>query len=280
MNNKEKKKVVRMGDQTWRIIDGFGNDAVFSYLLCGSSRAILIDTGIGVTDMKHITDELTTLPVSVVNTHGHLDHIGCNHQYETAYLHPADEAVFIQHSANDYRYMLLEGILAEAKLPAWLLKFPILRKQVNKICSIPSVDNRSPLSDGMQLDLGGRTIEVISTPGHTPGSVCLLDIEHKQLFSGDTVCAEGVLLMLDHSTSVTTFKESILQLKAASDRFDTIWPAHHELPLDHSWMDDYIHCAEQIINGDAVSTSMSSPIGSGQIASYHRISISYRVDHI
>ena len=99
----------------------------------------------------------------------------------------------------------------------------------------------------MRLDLGGRTLEVICTPGHTPGSVCLLDIERRQLFSGDTVCDEGVLLNLDHSTSVETFKESILRLKAASERFGPIWPAHHALPLDHSWMDEYIHCADQIL---------------------------------
>ncbi len=230
--------------------------------------------------MKRITDELTPLPVDVVNTHGHLDHISCNHQYETAYLHPSDEGVFIQHSANDYRHKLVEGLVAEANLPAWVLKLPILRAQVKKICSLPQVNNRKPLSDGMQLGLGGRTIEIISTPGHSPGSVCLIDIERRELFAGDTVCAEGVLLMLDSSSSVETFKASILRLKAASDRFDTIWPGHHELPLDHSWMDEYVHCADQILAGAEPVDTVSSPVGEGLVAKYGRISIAYRPDNI
>ena len=280
MNNKDKKKVVRMDDQTWRIIDGSGKGTVYSYLLTGRESAILIDTGMGMTSMKPITDELTSLPVSVVNTHGHVDHIGCNHQYETAYLHPADEAVFLQHSEYEYRYFLLKGLLAEAKMPAWLLKLPILSGMAKKFSTIPARNNRSPLSDGQRFDLGGRTIEVIATPGHTAGSVCLLDIERRQLFSGDTVCAEGILLMLDHSSPVETFKESILRLKAASDRFDSTWPAHHELPLDHSWMDEYIHCAEQIMDGAEPTESRSSPVGAGQIAKYGRISIAYRTDNI
>jgi len=269
-----------MDDQTWRIIDGFGKGTIYSFLLCGTEKAVLIDTGMGFTDIKHITDKLTSLPVAVVNTHGHLDHIARNYQYETAYLHPADEAVFLQHSAYDYRCFLLEGLLTEAKLPKWLLKLPIVREQAKKFCTIPARENRRPLSDGMLLDLGGRTLEVICTPGHTPGSVCLLDIERRQLFSGDTVCDEGVLLHLDHSNSVETFKESILRLKAASERFGPIWPAHHALPLDHSWLDEYITCADQIIAGTAETVQTSSAIGSGLITKFGRIGLVYRPDNI
>jgi hydroxyacylglutathione hydrolase len=280
MNNSEKKKIVRMDDQSWRIIDGFGKGTNYSFLLCGTEKAVLIDTGLGFTDMKHITDQLTCLPVEVVNTHGHLDHISRNYQFETAYLHPADKAVFLQHCSYDYRYFLLKGLLAESKLPEWLLKLPIARGQVKKFCTIPARDNLRPLSDGMRMDLGGRTLEVICTPGHTPGSVCLIDIERRQLFSGDTVCDEGVLLNLDHSSSVETFKESILRLKAASERFGSIWPAHHALPLDHSWMDEYIQCADQILAGMDTAGSLSNPVGGTQVAHYGRIRLVYLPNHI
>ena len=218
--------------------------------------------------------------IGILITHGHLDHISCNHQYEKAYLHPADEAVFIQHSKYDYRYMLLVGMLTEAKLPSWLLKLPIISGVAKKFSAIPEKNNRSPLSDGMRLDLGGRTIEIICTPGHTPGSVCLLDVERRQLFSGDTVCDEGILLNLDHSTSVETFKKSILRLKAASERFGLIWPAHHALPLDHSWLDEYIQCADQILEGVDTPVSISSPVGKAQVTKYGRIRIAYRPDHL
>jgi hypothetical protein len=144
MNNSEKKKIVRMDDQSWRIIDGFGKGTNYSFLLCGTEKAVLIDTGLGFTDMKHITDQLTCLPVEVVNTHGHLDHISRNYQFETAYLHPADKAVFLQHCSYDYRYFLLKGLLAESKLPEWLLKLPIARGQVKKILHHPSQGQPPP----------------------------------------------------------------------------------------------------------------------------------------
>jgi len=280
MNRREKNSVVQMDAQTWRIIDGFGKGTVYSYLLAGTERAVLIDAGMGFLNLKRITDELTALPVSVVNTHGHLDHIGCNHQYEVAYLHPADEAVFLQHSNKAYRRRMLVGLLAESKLPSWLLDLPVVRREVRKFTNLPFRDNRQPLRDGQQLDLGGRTLEVVATPGHTPGSVCLLEIERRQLFSGDTVCAEIILLMLDHSTSVETYRQSLLRLKAMAGHFGDTWPAHHQLPLDHNWIDEYIACAEEIMAGRASISAMSNPVGSGLVAKYGRISIAFRPNHI
>ena len=280
MNKKEQKSIIQIDDQTWRISEGSGKGKVYSYLLAGKNSAILIDTGFGMINLKNITGELTQLPVSVVNTHGHVDHISGNHLFQTAFMHPADESVFAEHSSYEFRYKILAGLLAESKKPSWLLKVPIINAQVNRFCQIPVKNNRSPLHENMQLDLGERTLEVICTPGHTPGSVCLLDIERRQLFSGDTVCDEGVLLHLDHSNPVETFKESILRLKAASERFEPIWPAHHQLPLDHSWLDEYITCADQIIAGTAETVQTSSAIGSGLITKFGRIGLVYRPDNI
>jgi hydroxyacylglutathione hydrolase len=280
MDKKDKKKVVRLDEQTWRIIDTLFGATVYSYLVCGSDRAILVDTGFGLTDLKHITDELTPLPVSVVNTHGHLDHISCNHQYETVFLHPADEAIFREHSQSEYRHMLLSGTLAAAKLPGWLLRLPGLKGMVDRYATLPERSNRQPLADGMRIDLGGRTLEVIATPGHTPGSICLLDIERRFIYTGDTCCAKGVLLMLDHSCPVETFRDSILRLKAESGRFDKNWPAHHELPLDHSWMDDYLGCIERILSGEPADSNSTSPLGDAPMMKYGRIAITYRLDHL
>lgn len=280
MDRSDKKKVFRMDEQTWRIVDNLFGATVYSYLLCGSDRAVLVDTGTGLADMKRITDELTHLPVSVLNTHGHLDHISCNHQYEVAYLHPADEPVMVQHSQKEFRLMLLRQLLSEAKMPGWLLGLPGLKGMVERYATLPERSNRQPLFDGMRLDLGGRTLEVIATPGHTPGSVCLLDIERRQIYTGDTCCDKGVLLMLDHSCSVSTFRDSILRLKSASDRFDVNWPAHHQAPLDHSWMDDYLGCVERILSGAPADSSIKSPLGNGLVTKYGRIALTYRPDHL
>jgi hydroxyacylglutathione hydrolase len=72
-----------------------------------------------------------------------------------------------------------------------------------------------------------------------------------------------------------TFKESIVRLQAVSDRFDSTWPAHHKLPLDHSRMDDYIQCAEQIMSGEVSAKSIISAVGTAQVVMYGRIAITY-----
>ncbi|MBN1265459.1 MAG: MBL fold metallo-hydrolase [Anaerolineales bacterium] len=280
MNRNDKKKVFRMDEQTWRIVDNLFGATVYSYLLCGRNSAVLLDTGMGLTNFKGLTNELTSLPVTVLNTHGHLDHISSNHQYEEVFLHPADEPIILQHSQKEFRLNTLRQLLAEAKMPGWLLELPGLRGLVERYASLPECNRRKPLFDGMRFDLGGRTLEVIATPGHTPGSVCLLDIERRQIYTGDTCCAQGVLLMFDHSCSVSTFRDSILRLKAASDRFDLNWPAHHQTPLDHSWMDDYLGCVEQILSGAPAQSSIKNPLGNGLLMKNGRIAITYRPDHL
>ena len=84
----------------------------------------LIDCGEG-TQRQIMTSGLGFKRLNrILITHGHLDHISCNHQYEIAYLHPADESIFVQHSQRDYRLMLLKGTVVEKRLPAWLLRLP------------------------------------------------------------------------------------------------------------------------------------------------------------
>jgi hydroxyacylglutathione hydrolase len=118
--------------------------------------------------------------------------------------------------------------------------------------------------------------QIISTPGHTPGSICLLDVERRQIFTGDTCCAIGVLLMLAHSCSLDTFKNIILRLKVESGRFEKNWPAHHEVPLDHRWMDNYLGCIERIYSGAPANSSRTSPVGSGLVIKCGRTAITYR----
>jgi len=235
---------------------------------------------LGLTNLKQITDELITLPVSVVNTHGHLDHISCNHQYDTVYLHPYDEDIFLQDSNMDYRLTLIKGLLQQAKLPFWPLKLPGLKGMGYKYSHLPERTNRKTLSDGIKIEMGKRTLEVVTTPGHSPGSICLLDIERRYIYTGDTCCAHSVLLNLDHSCQVETFRKSILKLKALLTRFDLNLPAHHERPLDHSWMDDYLGCTERILDMEPVDKSMTTMFGDALVMKHKRISISYTPDRL
>lgn len=274
----EIKHVVTMDDATWRIEEGNGSARVYCYVLAGTSSSLVIDTGLGILDIRGIAQRLTSLPLIVVNTHGHLDHVSRNYQFDRVYLSPADEEVFRAQTSYDVRYGFVKGLLAEKHLPGWLVRLPVIRGHIRRLCSVPARENRLAIADGDTIDLGGRTIRAIATPGHTMGSICLLDTERRWLYTGDTVCAGGVLLHFDHSAGVATYLESIRRLMQMSESFDLMWPAHHILPLKTEKLEEYVACAETILAGTANTFVHHSAAGTGIVARCGGVALSYRAE--
>jgi len=128
----------------------------------------------------------------------------------------------------------------------------VVRPIMRRVLPVDTGGRYMYMTDRQVLSLGGRDIEVIHTPGHTPGSVCFLDREAHLLFSGDTVCKWGILLNLrGESCPVTTFRDSMKRLQQLRGDFDTIYPGHHSFPVEPELIEDYLTCAQQVINGEA-----------------------------
>jgi len=212
------------------------------YLLCGLEQALLIDTGFGLKSLPAIVRQLTNLPVIVANTHGHIDHIRGNHFFDEIWLHEADKAVFDLHTDLSYTSNLVKELVA----------FPLsvfIRKLLKPILTIDTSGDYNYFDDKV-FHLGGRDIEVIAMPGHTPGSVCYLDKSNRMIFTGDSLCEWGVLLNLAHeSCTPEVFLQSMQHIKEISETFDDILPGHHGFPVDKSYIDDYMICAERILEG-------------------------------
>jgi glyoxylase-like metal-dependent hydrolase (beta-lactamase superfamily II) len=268
------KNVTRMDDQTYRILDG----TVYVFLLLGEKRALLIDTGMSQGKLEKILPELTNLPITVINTHGHIDHVASNYLFDKVILNQLDEEVFKEHTSYKFASFLYYSLLDEMKIPKIIQKISPIKNYVNKMATIPANDNRINLPDSRIIDLGGRTIRIIETPGHTPGSICLLDVERKILFSGDMVCDRGILLNLAHSESVQTFQKSIKTLKDLFEKgdFNSIYPSHHTIPLACSFLDDYLYLSQSILNKEILGKFTKSALGDGYIAKYKSIAISYK----
>lgn len=215
------------------------------YLLCGKEKALLIDTGLGYDGLKETVLGLTGLPVIVADTHAHVDHIGGNHLFGEIWFHEKDKEVFQRHIDPDYSL----GLLASG-MPGFVM--PLLKLALGRTLRIDPSGNYRYFGDEFVFHLGERDVEVIPTPGHTPGSVCFLDRANRQLFSGDTVCEWGILLHFrGESCSAETFLSSIERLIALSDQYDTIWPGHHGFPVDKSYLEEYRACAQSILDGTA-----------------------------
>ena len=140
------------------LIDDAGESTC--YLILGSERALLIDTVNGMEDLRAIVRSLTDLPVTVVNTHGHCDHIYGNVYFDEAWLHPADLPIAREH-------------------------FAMFREEMDRRGLTPCPFRA--LEIGQVFDLGGVRLEVVDLQGHTPGSVGLLDRDARLLYSGDGV---------------------------------------------------------------------------------------------
>lgn len=134
------------------------------YLVCGTHKALLIDTGSNPQAVTPTVRKLYTGPVELVLTHGHYDHLYHADEFQRVYLHPADYRVWTR-----AMYPICLGCdLGQKRLPK--------RYHPGRF---------SPLADGDVFDLGGKSLSVIEAPGHTPGSVIFVDREDKLLFTGD-----------------------------------------------------------------------------------------------
>ena len=154
-------------------------------------------------------------------------------------------------------------------------KFPL-----GLVLDVKKPEKLSFLSGGDRLELGGRTLEVIETPGHTRGCICFLDRENQYLFAGDTGCNREILVYFDHSGTVKDVMESDEKLLALKDQYKEIWPGHHECPMDASIIEDYRQATETILKNPGIGEKISLDSGYKILYNYKTIGVSYTESHI
>lgn len=184
------------------------------FLVIGEERALLIDTGCGLLDLPAIVRRFTDKPYDVVLTHGHGDHVGGIGWFDKLYLHPADfpmvEQVDLEH-LKGYNRSLGEGGA-----------FQVYEYDPDAIHPIEKTPELIPIQEGYRFELGNRSLEVIETPGHTPGSICLIDDKARILFSGDA-CNVNLGIF---ARPIPQVLEYLKKLQALSGRFDQNWNGH------------------------------------------------------
>jgi glyoxylase-like metal-dependent hydrolase (beta-lactamase superfamily II) len=130
-----------------------------------------------------------------------------------------------------------------------------------------------PVIDGKIFDLGDRKIEVIHVPGHTPGSICLLDRKDNVVYTGDN---DNTLVWLhpQDALPLDIYLKSLKKLNGRAKAFTTLFPGHGE-PIDKAFINDQIACAEQIIAGKCEGKPYDSFVGKGLVCKYNRAQIVY-----
>lgn len=213
-------EVYRLTADTYAIYEPSQFEEALSYLVIGKGRAVIIDTGTGIGNLKQVVVGLTDLPVFVVNTHTHWDHIGSNHQFEEVACFNNPECVEKMRAGKDNES--LQGSITGDSV--WR---PLPQSFDGETWIIPPVEPTQLLEDGDPIDLGERILEVIHTPGHSPGSICLLDKKNKILFTGDTFFP-GPLYAHPQDVNVDDYMASIAKLKNRLDEYDYLCSGHND----------------------------------------------------
>lgn len=199
---------------------------VNSFLVVGQDRAVLLDTGLGVADIRSVAQGLAGKPLSVVNSHYHFDHSGGNRQFDDIAIHRLGAEKLAQAAPEGLArgYMEYTQRLIEAWQGYKALDDTYFHLVTGETLLRPLPDGFDPagytvvpstatrlLEDGEVLDLGGRSLRVLHTPGHSPDSICLVDEDAGLLFGGDTLNTGPIYAQLEDS-DVAAFAASTRRL--------------------------------------------------------------------
>ena len=251
---------------TWRIDDN-GTDNM--YLVEGRDKALLIDTGIGAAQLLAHVKTLTSKHLMVVNTHGHSDHAGGNFEFKQVFIHPADMAMARQMASPNVRSRSIQAMAAgKTASDRYSPKNPPSAAEPELL----------PISDGHVFDLGGRRIEVIATPGHTPGEIVLLDAAHKLLFTGDDNNSL-VWLFLPTCLPLDVYLRSLQKLEKRYAEFETLLPGHGD-PLPKRFLNDQIACVNGILDGTLATEPYDSFAGKGMQARYGMAVVTFNPNNL
>lgn len=249
---------------------------VNTWLVVGSTRAALIDSGMGVRPIRPVVEAITDLPVLVVNTHSHFDHIGGNHEFDEVLIHPDGVPVV----AKDVPGELLKEYVdyaseMERSLPAYLdadrrfffslapadepRPFPVTGS--GRTWQIPGCRANGVLSDGYVVDLGDRSLRALATPGHSPDHVALVLEPDGYLFAGDAVSTGAIYVQWPES-DLASFARSVDRLASLTGDIDVVlvhhWLRYMALP---SFLDDVAHGVTELLSGRAHFRSNSDCAG-------------------
>ena len=210
-------EVYSVAPGVFAIYEPHQSEETIGYLIIGGKQALLFDTGMGIGDIKKVTSELTKLPIVVMNSHTHNDHVGGNWQFETVFGMDTD---FTRRNAGGSRQDA-QAELAPGEICGELPKGFDRAAYVTRPWKITAYKH-----DGDRIDLGSRRLEIISTPGHTPDAICLLDREGGLLFTGDTYYP-GPIWLYRPETDLDAYSVSVRRLAALAPQIKLVLGAHN-----------------------------------------------------
>ncbi len=210
-------EVYQPAPKVFAIYEPHQAEETIAYLIVGERKALLFDTGMGISDIKKVTAELTKLPIVVVNSHTHDDHVGGNWQFDTIY---GMDTEFTRKNARGSRKD------AQAEITPDQICGTLPKGFDTKAYATRPWKITAKIHDGDDFDLGGRILDVIATPGHTPDAIALVDRANGLLFTGDTYYPAPIWLFRPE-TNLYDYERSIRRLAMLAPQVKLVLGAHN-----------------------------------------------------
>lgn len=218
------------------------SEDVKSYLVRGRDLALLVDTGMGVSDIRAVVDELIETPVLLVNSHSHWDHIGGNPSFERIWIHAA-EAERLPRGVPNSR-------LRRAFVPEHLRR-PLPAGFDPETFEIGPSRAERTLSGVESIDLGDRSFSVIHTPGHSPGGITLFEERTGIAIVGDAVYAGAMYGHMAGESDPVAYRATLRRLAELAPSASAVYPSHNAYPLESGFLTSTHEAMEEIWGGRA-----------------------------
>jgi glyoxylase-like metal-dependent hydrolase (beta-lactamase superfamily II) len=210
-------EVYKIDSGVFAIYEPHQAEEVISYLIIGTKQAVLFDTGMGIGNIHDLVSRMTSRPVVVLNSHTHNDHVGGNWQFPFVF---GMDTAFTRNSAkgsrDDAQSELASGMIC-GDLPKGFNAATYATKPWKISMAV---------HDGFKINLGGRTVEIIATPGHTPDAICLFDRANGMLFTGDTYYPAPIWLYRPE-TDMDAYVASVKRIAALQPQVKVVLGAHN-----------------------------------------------------
>jgi glyoxylase-like metal-dependent hydrolase (beta-lactamase superfamily II) len=240
-------EVYRVRPGVFALYEPHQAEEVISYLIVGSRKALLFDTGMGIASIRAVAEQITRLPITVLNSHTHYDHVGGNREFSD--ILGMDTAFTRERAAKGYFNQVMRTEVSPENLCG-----PLAKGFDAGAYHVPPFRIARRVRDGSVLDLGGRKLEVIAVPGHTPDSIALLDRGHRLLFTGDTFYM-GPIWLFEPETDLAAYARSTARLASLADRVDVLLPAHNTAAASPAYLVKLRDAAQAIVDGRIKETS-------------------------
>lgn len=218
----------------------FGPTGELMYLVEGSDRAALIDTGTGVGNLSEYVKELTDKTITVILTHGHVDHASGAPNFEEVYMNHADDEIYKEHIDFEVRKGYVQAQY----------------RDFDKIIESDYVSQKSSsaykeLREGDIFELGGIILEIYNAAGHTPGQMAVLFKEERMLMTGDAA-NQATFLFDKYCHDITSYEKSMKDLLSKTNgKFDKILLSHGTGDAPKELLENIIQLCEDIKAGNA-----------------------------